>query len=237
MRKVSLAQILVFVALFTSACFLALGSTRLALEPLSLGEYHVLAKAVCFVCMLYVWAILLFRAFMAIFPLPTGEIPENSRGEFAYHIHLLFFLILFHPVIRGSFLPVPLMRLFYQALGAKLGHNTYSSGLILDPLFVEMGSNCLVGQFAIICPHALEGTKLSHHPIKIGNNVTIGIGAVVFPGVTIGDDALVAAGAIVSKGTVIGAGEIWGGIPAKLITRKKIVGLVPADLEVAKVAV
>ena len=31
-----------------------------------------------------------------------------------------------------------------------------------------------------------------------------------------GDNAIVATGAVVAKRTQIGAGEIWGGVPAKL---------------------
>ena len=217
MRKILPSQILVFVLLFSLACVLAWGTNRLALDPLPLGEYRAIAKVAGFIVLLYLWALALFRAFFASFPLPVGEIAEGSRAEFVYHVYLLFFLILFYPVIRSGFMPVPLMRLFYQALGAKLGPNTYSSGLLLDPPFVEFGANCIVGQFALIVPHVIEGSKLAHYPIKAGNNVTIGAGATVLSGVTIGDGAIVSTGAVVSKGTIIGAGEVWGGIPARLI--------------------
>lgn len=203
--------------LFALACALAWATNRLALDPLPLGEYRAIARVAGFIVLLYVWAIVLFRAFVAIFPLPVGEIPERSRGEFVYHVYLLFFLILFYPVIRSGFVPVPLMRLFYQALGARLGANTYSSGLLLDPPFITLGSNCIVGQFALLVPHVIEGSKLAHYPIVIGNNVTIGAGSVVLSGVTIGDNAIVSTGAVVPKGTSIGADEIWGGVPAKRI--------------------
>lgn len=220
MRKIQPSQILVFLVLFATAWLLAWGGTRLALDPLPLGEYRAIAKVAGFVFLLYLWALVLFRAFTALFPLPVGEIPEGSRAEFVYHVYLLFFLILFYPVIRSGFVPVPVMRLFYQALGAKLGANTYSSGLLLDPQFVEFGSNCIVGQYALIVPHVIEGAKLAHYPIKAGDNVTIGAGATVLSGVTIGNDAIVSTGAVVPKGTVIGDGEIWGGVPAKLIGRR-----------------
>jgi acetyltransferase-like isoleucine patch superfamily enzyme len=36
-------------------------------------------------------------------------------------------------------------------------------------------------------------------------------------GVTIGDGAIVSAGAVVTKGSRIGKGEVWGGVPAKLL--------------------
>lgn len=187
---------------------------------MELGEYRPIATIAVFVFALYVFALALFRAFTTLFPLPVGEIAEGSRGEFVYHVYLLFFLILFYPVIRSGFVPVPIMRLFYQALGAKLGTNTYSSGLLLDPPFIRMGSNCIVGQFALLVPHVIEGRKLAHYPIVTGDNVTIGAGATVLSGVTIGNDAIVSTGAVVTKGTVIGEGEIWGGVPARLLGRR-----------------
>lgn len=170
---------------------------------------------VTFIGVLYLGALLLFRAMLAWRPLPAGEIAEGSRDEALYHVYLLFFLILFYPVMRAGFIPVPLMRLFYLALGTRLGANTYSAGLLLDPPFLSLGRDCLVGQQAMLVPHVIEGRRLAHYPIAIGDRVTIGAGAIVLAGTTIGDDAIVSSGAVVTKGTRIGAGEVWGGVPAR----------------------
>ncbi len=220
MRKIQPSQIVTFLALFTLACLLAWSSTNAALGRIELGDYRPIATIAAFVFALYLFALLLFRVFTTLLPLPVGEIAEGSRDEFVYHVYLLFFLILFYPVIRSGFVPVPVMRVFYQALGARLGANTYSSGLLLDPPFIRLGSNCIVGQFALLVPHVIEGRKLAHYPIVAGDNVTIGAGATVLSGVTIGNDAIVSTGAVVTKGTVIGDGEIWGGVPARLLGRR-----------------
>lgn len=45
--------------------------------------------------------------------------------------------------------------------------------------------------------------------ITVGNNVHIGMNAIIMPGVTIGDNCIVGCGAIVTKD--IPSGEIWGG--------------------------
>ncbi len=71
----------------------------------------------------------------------------------------------------------------------------------------------------------IEGSRLAHYPVRIGNNVTIGAHAVVLSDVTIGDDAIVATGAVVKKGTRIGPGEVWGGVPATLLDRSDKRGL------------
>ena len=119
--------------------------------------------------------------------------------------------------MRSGLIPLPLTRPLYIILGAKLGTNTYSSGILLDPPFIEIGENTIIGQYALLIPHVMEGKKLAHYRIKIGNNVTIGAHAVVMSGVTIGDNAIVGVGAVVPKDCHIGSGEIWGGVPAKKI--------------------
>lgn len=52
-------------------------------------------------------------------------------------------------------------------------------------------------------------------PIVIKDNVFVGWGSVILPGVTIGENSIVAAGAVVTKD--IPANEVWGGVPARHI--------------------
>ena len=52
----------------------------------------------------------------------------------------------------------------------------------------------------------------------IGNDVWIGIRAVILPGVKIGDGAVIGAGSIVTKD--VGPYEIWAGNPARLIRKR-----------------
>ena len=52
-------------------------------------------------------------------------------------------------------------------------------------------------------------------PVKIGNDVWIGINAVILKGVTIGDGAVIASGAVVTKDVL--PYTIVGGVPAKII--------------------
>lgn len=225
MRKIKASQILVFIALLSLAWVLGIGTTWILFGRVPSGDFRGLLLLASAVLISYLYALLIYRIFMAWSPLESGEITADSRQEFIYHVYLLFYLLLFYPVMRSGFVPVPLTRVLYQALGARLGANTYSSGIILDPRFVEIGSDCIVGQFALIVPHVIEGSRLAHYPVRIGNNVTIGAHAVVLSDVTIGDDAIVATGAVVKKGTRIGPGEVWGGVPATLLDRSDRRGL------------
>lgn len=215
MRKIRIHEILTFLGLLLIILCLGISSAWLLFGCLPLGDFRGIVLVFTALLCVYLYAFAIHRIFLAAFPIPSGEIARGSREEFSYHVYLLFYLILFYPILRSGFMPVPLMRLVYQVLGAKLGENTYSSGIILDPKFVSMGDHCLVGQYALLVPHVIEGEKLAHYAIEIGNHVTIGAHAVVLAGVKISDRAIVATGAIVTKGTVIGADEVWGGVPAK----------------------
>lgn len=168
----------------------------------------------------YIFALCSYRIFLSICPLKPGYIPEKSTQELIFNVYIFFFLLLFYPIIRSNILPVPLVRLVYQALGAKLGPNVWPTNTLYDPIFISIGENTIVGNDCALIPHVMEGRFLAHYPIKVGKNVTIGRGSTVLSDVTIGDNAIVAAGAVVSKGTNIGPGEIWGGVPAKLIRTK-----------------
>jgi Carbonic anhydrases/acetyltransferases, isoleucine patch superfamily len=216
-RKIGLAEIGTFFVLLACAIALAVATTTLLLGSVPLGDFRGVVLVATGVVLFYAFAILVYRVFQRFMPLVEGEIAAGSREEFAYHVHVLFFLVVFYTVMRGGACPIPLLRVFYQALGANLGENTYSAGIIHDPCLVDIGAYSTVGQYAVLVPHVIEGARLAHFRIRVGNHVTIGTHAVILPGVVIGDGALIAAGAVVLKGTRIGANEVWGGVPARRI--------------------
>ena len=64
-----------------------------------------------------------------------------------------------------------------------------------------------------------DGVTIGHrcvvHACTVGNNVRIGIGAVVLTGAVLEDDAQVGAGAVVPPGKVVPSGTLVMGVPAK----------------------
>lgn len=222
MRQITSAQIGTFLLLLVLILLIALPAAWFGIGALPLGEFRALAIAVGALVAVYLVAFAVYRAFLALVPLEEGELRAGSRAEFAAQVNILFYLVLFNTLIRTHFLPVPLLRLVYLALGAKLGRNTYSAGVLLDPPLTYLGDNSIVGHDAVIFAHAIEGSHMALEAVRIGHGVTIGATAVVMSGVTIGDGAIVSAGAVVRKGTRIGPGEVWGGVPARQL--KKVDG-------------
>lgn len=92
----------------------------------------------------------------------------------------------------------------YISLGDRFYMNY--GGVILDCNRVEIGDDVLCGPYVQIYAAyhpvdptvRLTGRELAA-PIRIGNNVWIGGGAIICPGVTIGDNTTIGAGSVVTK--------------------------------------
>jgi carbonic anhydrase/acetyltransferase-like protein (isoleucine patch superfamily) len=75
-----------------------------------------------------------------------------------------------------------------------------------DPGFpVRIGAGCTIGHRAIV------------HGCTIGDNVLIGMGAIVLNGAKVGDNSLVAAGALLPEGKEIPPGSLVVGVPGKIV--------------------
>lgn len=55
------------------------------------------------------------------------------------------------------------------------------------------------------------------HGCTIGDNVLVGMGAIVMDNAVIGENSVIAAGAVVLAGTVVEPGSIYAGMPAKKV--------------------
>ena len=106
----------------------------------------------------------------------------------------------------------------------EIGENFYSNHnlVILDGAKVEIGDNVFIAPNCCITTagHPINIDERNRgleyaYPIKIGNNVWIGAGANILPGVTIGDNVTIGAGSVVNKS--IPANSIAVGNPCKVI--------------------
>lgn len=106
-----------------------------------------------------------------------------------------------------------------------LGDNVFIQNSILNTdgcLYV--GNNSGIGQGCIIwtiehdyknTTHIPYGHNLIVKPVVINDNVWIGVGSIIFPGVEIGEGAIIAAGSVVTKD--VSPCSIVFGVPAKII--------------------
>ncbi|MBF0398811.1 MAG: hypothetical protein HQK78_18690 [Desulfobacterales bacterium] len=95
----------------------------------------------------------------------------------------------------------------------------------LDADITHIADNVIIGYENNIIAHAVNIEKdgravYMSAPIYIESGVTIGACSIIGMGVKIGRDALVIIGSNVIPKTQIGDGEIWGGNPAFLISKK-----------------
>ena len=105
-----------------------------------------------------------------------------------------------------------------------IGERTYVNFdcVMLDVAPIRIGATCQIatGVHIVTATHPLdpEPRRLgweAAEPITIGDNVWLGSGAVVCPGVTIGDDTVVGAGAVVTRD--LPPGVVAVGVPAKVL--------------------
>lgn len=93
---------------------------------------------------------------------------------------------------------------------------------ILDIREVFIGDNVMIGPNTLITTvgHPLSPMKRRNHagiakPVRIGNDVWIGGNVTVLPGITIGNNVIVGVGAVVTKDVPDNC--VVGGVPAKII--------------------
>ena len=115
---------------------------------------------------------------------------------------------------------------FYCDYGHKisLGHRVYLNinCILLDGGMITIGDDCLIGSnvqiltvnHATSAKERLQKTNFASD-ISIGNNVWIGAGVIILPGISIEDGAVIGAGSVVSR--QVQANCLYAGNPARKI--------------------
>lgn len=105
-------------------------------------------------------------------------------------------------VVRADFAPI--------RIGAR---SNLQDGCVVhaDPGFpATIGDGVTVGHRAVV------------HGCTVGDDVLVGMGAVLMNGVEVGAGSLIAAGAVLTQGTVVPPGSLVAGVPGKV--RRELTG-------------
>ena len=96
----------------------------------------------------------------------------------------------------------------------RLGHGVFITFgcIVLDVVGIEVGNGCQIGTAVQVLtadhprdPALRRQGFESGKPVRIGQNVWIGGGALLLPGVTVGDDAIIGASSVVTRDVPTGA--------------------------------
>ncbi len=152
---------------------------------------------------------------------PVGRFSYFSFKGFQWASYNAIILLVRYTCINFIRL-TPFITLFHRLMGMKLGARVQiNTAVIGDSNLIEIGDDTVIGGDVTLVAHAAERGLLVTERVKIGARVTVGLMAVIFPGVEIGDGSVIAAGAVLGKGTKVGSNEVWGGVPAKKLGDRK----------------
>jgi non-ribosomal peptide synthetase-like protein len=152
---------------------------------------------------------------------PVGRFPYLSVGAWRWASYNALTLVLRFTFVNWIRV-TPLLPLYHRLMGARIGKRVQiNTAVVADQNLIEIGDDTVIGGDVTLVCHAAERGHLVTAPVRIGSRVTVGLMAVVFPGCVIGDGAVIAAGAVLSKGARVGPGEIWAGVPARRVGRRR----------------
>lgn len=104
-----------------------------------------------------------------------------------------------------------------KCLGMNIGDNVDIQRSVIDNLFPELvtiGNNVTITNATVLI-HDASIKKFNgfvkYAPVTIGNNVFIGFGAIILPGVTIGDNVIIGAGARIAHDIPGNSVAVMGG--------------------------
>jgi acetyltransferase-like isoleucine patch superfamily enzyme len=130
---------------------------------------------------------------------------------------------------------VPMKRrirpLFYRWAGVdiKRGRGTRMGVNHFDTCFpqgIHIGRGTVITSGCLLLTHFYDFEQEPHNyfrgEIEIGENVYVGTNVLIVKPVSIGDGAVIGAGSVVTKN--IPANEVWAGVPAKFIKKRKKTG-------------
>lgn len=187
--------------LFASYAAPALGSGSVAVLLAALLGFALLRLMLM---MLWEWTALGFRRLVPRFC-------SIYDRRFWQHERYWKFLGAPPPALNGT----PFRALMWRALGVRMGRGVFDDGLAIpEKTIVTIGDGCTFNPGSIIQCHSMEDGAFKLEGVRVGDRVTLGVGAFVHYGTDIADDAVLEADSFLMKGSEVPAGSRYGGNPA-----------------------
>jgi serine acetyltransferase len=118
-------------------------------------------------------------------------------------------------VFRGS----PLWTGYLRMNGARIGRRVFINTLsIADHNLLEFGDDVVIGADVHISGHTVEGGMGKTGRVRVGSNVTIGLGSAIDIDVEIGDGCQIGAFTFVPKHARLDPNSVYVGIPARKLS-------------------
>lgn len=140
------------------------------------------------------------------------EWPTLAWARYMAAIHVV--RVVAGALFRGS----PIWTAYLRLSGARIGKRVYVASLALsDYNLLEFGDEVVIGADAHISGHTVEGGIIKTAGVRLGPNVTIGVGSVIQIGVEAGAGSQVGVLSFVPKHTRLEPGGIYVGVPVKRV--------------------
>jgi acetyltransferase-like isoleucine patch superfamily enzyme len=121
-----------------------------------------------------------------------------------------------------AFRSTPLWTFYLRLNGARLGRRVYVNSLAVnDHNLLEFGDGVVIGDGVHLSGHTVERAVIKTAPVRLGDNVTIGLSSVVSIGVEAEAGAQVGALSFVPKFARLEAGTSYAGAPVREIARSR----------------
>jgi acetyltransferase-like isoleucine patch superfamily enzyme len=140
------------------------------------------------------------------------EWPLLSWVRFMVSIHIV--RIFAGSLFRGS----PIWTAYLRLAGARLGRRVYVNSLALsDYNLLDFGDDVVIGADVHISGHTVEAGVVKTGTVRLGHNVTIGIGSIVDIDVEVDSNCQIGAFSLVPKHTKLKGPAVYTGIPVQRI--------------------
>jgi acetyltransferase-like isoleucine patch superfamily enzyme len=116
------------------------------------------------------------------------------------------------------FRATPIWTFYHRLNGARLGRRVYINSLsVMDDNLLEFADGVVIGAGVHLSGHTVEAGIVKTAPVRLGRNVTIGVGSVIGIGVDVGPDAEIGALSLVPKHRTLEGGAVYAGVPVRRI--------------------